>query len=307
MRAFFFAGCALLCAGAQLAPDEIIRRSVAANERDWRAGPNYSNLDRTIEKKDGEITDRTYQVVMMEGSPYRRLIAEGGQPLPAGRQRQEEQKERRELARRRSELPEERQSRIRKYQKERDQDHLLMTQMAIAFNFRLVGEETIGGCPVYVLDARPKPDYRAPTREARVLTGMKGRLWVDAEHFHWARVEAEVMHPVTFGGFLAKVGPGTRFALEKEPVGADVWQPKQFSVAVNASILFWSHNSTTVDTFSDYRTGIAVAKSGAPRAGSFQLELQGQKIEQVLQSDDRQKVSVIDHHQAAQPGSAHFR
>ncbi len=296
MRLFLFAGSVALCLGAQLAPEEIIRRSIAANERDWQASPNYSNLDRTIEKKDDETSDKTYRVIMMDGSPYRELVAEGGQPLTPARQRQEEQKEKRELARRRAEVPEERQARIRKYQKEREQDHLLMTQMAVAFHFRLSGRDTIGGRSVYVLDAEPKADYRPPTREAKVLTGMKGRLWIDSEKFHWARVEAEVIHPVTFGGFLAKVGPGTKFVLEKEPVGNDVWQPKQFSVAVCASILFWSHNSTTVDTFSEYRQGGALAESGSPGPGAFQFQLEGQKIEQVLQSDDRQKMPVLHNH-----------
>ncbi len=196
---------------------------------------------------------------MMEGTPYRKLIAIDGHPLSLAKMRQEDQKERRELARRRSETHEEREERLRKYQKEREQDHLLMTQMAIAFKFKLVGEETIYGHPAYVLDAEPKPDYKPVNREAKVLTGMKGRLWVEKEHYHWVKVEAEVIHPVTFGGFLAKVGEGTKFELDKEPVAGEIWQPKQFSVQVVASVLFWSHNSMTKDEYSDYRRNGAVA------------------------------------------------
>jgi len=198
---------------------------------------------------------------MMEGSPYRRLMAIDGQPLLPAKQRQEDQKERRELVHRRSETPEEREARIRKYEKERDQDHLLMAQMASAFKFHLVGEDTIAGHRTYILDAEPDPDYKPVNREAKVLTGMRGKLWIDQDQFHWAKVEAEVIHPVTFGGFLAKVGPGTRFILENEPVSGGTWQPKEFSVQVRSSILFWQHNSSSTDEYSDYRTATSLAKS----------------------------------------------
>jgi hypothetical protein len=294
-------------AAAQLAPDEIIRRSVAVNERDWNAGPSFSRLDRTIEKKDDVVTDKTYEIIMMDGSPYRRLVAIDGSPLPPQRQKQEDAKERRELLRRRSEAPDDRQARIRKYQANREQDHLLMTQMAVAFDFRLAGEDTIDGHPVYVLDALPKPDYHPPVRDAKVLTGMKGRLWIDREQFHWAKVEAEVINTVTFGGFIAKVGPGTRFSLENEPVGPDIWEPRQFTEVVVASILFWQHNSSTTERYSDYRRGDVIAGLSAPLLRTFQLQLQGEKVDQVLQGDDRKQAPVVHDHQAAQSGAAHFR
>jgi hypothetical protein len=231
----------------------------------------------------------------MEGSPYRRLVAIDGIALPPARQHQEDQREKRELARRRSETREERDARIRKYQKEREQDHLLMTQMAHAFKFHLIGEDTIEGHPVYVLDAQPNPDYKPVNREAKVLIGMKGRLWIEKDQFHWAKVEAEVIHPVTFGGFLAKVEPGTKFELVNEPVSTEIWQPKQFLVQVCASVLFFSHNSLTKEEYSDYRPAGSLARSIAlPRP--FQLQLESQKVEQVLQRHDRQQPVVVDHH-----------
>jgi len=253
---------------APLTPEEIIRRSITANEKDWNEAPAFSHHDRTIEKKGDETTDRTYQVTMIEGTPYKRLIAMDGRPLNAARQHQEDQREKHELMRRRSETAAEREARVRKYEKDRDQDHLLMTQMASAFKFRLVGEEKIYGHPAYVLDAEPRADYKPVNREAKVLLGMKGRLWVEKEHFHWVKVEAEVIHPVTFGGFLAKVGPGTKFELDKEPVSGEIWEPKTFTVQVCASVLFWSHNSSTQEQFSDYRrTASTLAASDPHRIG----------------------------------------
>jgi hypothetical protein len=51
---------------------------------------------------------------------------------------------------------------------------------------------------------------------------MQGKLWIDKDSFQWVKVEAQVMHPVSIEGFLAKVEPGTHFELEKEPVATDM-------------------------------------------------------------------------------------
>jgi hypothetical protein len=131
-----------------------------------------------------------------------------------------------------------------------------MAQMAVAFTFQLLGEEKVSGRPAYVLIASPAPGYKPVNREAKVLVGMQGKLWIDKAQFHWAKIQADVLHPVTFAGFLAKVGPGTRFELENEPlrdsVMGPVWEPKRFEVHVSASVLFFQRNSTTVETFGGY-------------------------------------------------------
>ena len=294
----------LLLFSVKLPVDEIIQRSVQANERDWKAGPTFEHQERDVEKKDGQVTDRTYQVVTMDGTPYKRLIAIDGHPLSAARERQEMQKEKQELARRRSETPEERRARIDKWQKNRQQENLLMTQMVTALTFHLAGEEDINGRPAYVLTAEPNPNYRPINREAKVLTGMRGKLWIDKQDFHWAKVEAEVIHPVTFGGFLARVDPGTRFLLEKEPVGDDIWQAKRFEMHVAASILFWGRNSAETDTYRDYQKGELSGLQTRPSA--LEVELETQKLEQIAQCDDGQQPVAVDHQQAGEAGAAHL-
>lgn len=237
---------------AQLSPQEIIRRSGAANERDWEAAPTFAYREREVQTKGDSETDQTFEVRMVLGSPYRRLVEMNGQPLSPARQKQEEKLEQREIARRRSESPEEKEKRIHKYQQERAQDHLLMNEMAHAFTFRLLGEEKVSDHFTYVLEATPKPDYKPVNRDSKVLTGMKGKLWVEKTQFHWAKVEAEVVRSVSFH-FIAKVGPGTRFLLEKEPVNAQIWQPKRFAMHLATSILGWQRKSGTEDTFTNYR------------------------------------------------------
>jgi hypothetical protein len=83
---------------------------------------------------------------------------------------------------------------------------------------------------------------------------MTGRLWIDKNEGQWVKARAEVVKPVGFYGFLAKVGPGTRFLLEQEPITNTLWLPKHFSVQVNASALgFINEDSHEDNTYRDYK------------------------------------------------------
>lgn len=249
-----------------LTPAEIVHRSMAVNTADWKAQPAYSHREEDSKSKidmsgrDRREESRAYEVMMIEGSPYYRLVGIDNEPLNREQEWQEQAKLTSEIARRQNEGAHDRQARVSKYQNERSEEHMLMQQMASAFNFRLAGEEHIEGTECYVLDAIPNPDYQPPVQRARVLTGMKGRLWIDKAHYHWVKVEAEVSSPVEFGLFIAKVKPGTRFELDQAPVG-DVWLPKCFTETVNATVLgFYGMRSREEDHYSDYHQTMLSAR-----------------------------------------------
>ena len=64
--------------GAVLAPNparDIVRRSVQNINADWDAAPRYNFTERDIVVKQGVRTVKTYQVMMIDGSPYNRLTA----------------------------------------------------------------------------------------------------------------------------------------------------------------------------------------------------------------------------------------
>lgn len=211
----------------------IIQSSVEANNRDWQAAPEYSYFER--DRTPGGT--RAYSVTMILGSPYRRLVAVNGKPLPPGQQAAEQSKLDETIARRRSESPGERARRITQYRNDRQRDHELIDQLAEAFDFRLLGLRKLGPREVYLLQASPRPGYQPPSRDATVLTGMQGKLWVDPETFQWVKVEAEVVHPVWIEGFLARIEPGTRFALEYTPLTSAVWLPSHYVMRSRARVL----------------------------------------------------------------------
>jgi hypothetical protein len=234
---------------------ELIRLSIDAIEADWKEAPNYTFVERDVESKhDGAPTVKTYQVLMIDGVPYNRLIAINDQPLTPGPQAEEQRKLEIETARREHESKRERNKRLAKYMKERNQDRAMLKAMADAFDFQFVGEETVNGRDCWVLNAKLKSGYQPTNRETKVLTGMTGKLWIDKATNQWVRVQAEVIRPVNFYGFFAKVGPGTNFVLEQEPVGDKIWLPKRFSMRVKASALgMFNENSTDDETYADYK------------------------------------------------------
>lgn len=237
-----------LCA----APDvqTIIEKSVAANQANWNAAPNYSYK---VRQGTGQGS-RTYEVTMILGSPYRRLIAVNGEPLSPPDAAKEQHKLEQVTAQRRAESPEQRQQRIAQYEKDRKRDHLMMEQLTKAFDFRLLGEHRLDTYNVYVLRATPRKGYKPPNMACQVLPAMRGELWIDEQSFQWVKVTAQVIRPTSIEGFLAEVEPGTRFELEKMPVDDGIWLPKHFAMRSNARILYmFSHSTQEDNTFFDYR------------------------------------------------------
>jgi len=238
----------------------VIQRSVQEMENNWKRAPEYSYLERDVESKHhSPPTIETYEVLMIDGSQYNRLVAIDDHALSASEKVEEEEKLRAEILRRGSESERERHKRIAKFLKERDQDHGMLKEMAEAFDFRPAGDATVNGHDCWVFDAEPKPGYQSKNHETKVLLGMKGRLWIDKSQDQWVRVEAEVVRPVFFFG-IAKVGPGTRFFLEQAPVSANLWLPTHFSVNVKASALgFINEDSLDDETYRQYKPMPTVA------------------------------------------------
>jgi hypothetical protein len=264
--------CTLAAAPKTLNVDDLIKKSVVANDSDWKALPYYPHEERDVEGKldsNGHLSnkeEKMYRVMMIGGSPYNELIALNGEPLGPDRQKQEAAKLNAEKRRRDGESPDARSSRIEKYKKERAEEHLLMQQMVAAFHFRLSRDENVEGHDCYVLDAMPNPDYRPPVAKARVLTGMKGRLWIDKQSYHWVRVHAQVVKPVEFALFIAKVQPGTEFELNQKPVDGQIWLPAHFSESVNARVLgVYALRTHRDEYYSNYQRLV----SGSPAVASI--------------------------------------
>jgi hypothetical protein len=258
-------GCAGILEAAEA--DEIMMHSVKLAEVNWSEAPNYAYMRSLANSENGALpTRKTYDVLMIEGSPYFKMVAEDGRELSPVSAQEEEQKFRREIEKRRRESPRERQKRIAKYTEERDRDHAFLSEIPVAFVFRMSNQRPPENDAVWVLEGTPKPGYTPSTREGKVLAGMNIRFWIDKATCQWLRIEAEVQHPVSIYGLFAKVGPPTKFTLEQAPVSPNIWLPKHFTMQVSATALgLIKKDSVEEETYSNYRPirGLDAANAGA--------------------------------------------
>ena len=52
---------------------------------------------------------------------------------------------------------------------------------------------------------------------------MEGQFWISKKHSRLIKVDAVTTDNVSFGWFLARVGPGTRITFEQMKLPDDVW------------------------------------------------------------------------------------
>ena len=98
-------------------PVEIIRRSTELDHRNTELSRSYTFLERQEQRdldangKLKKAESETRDVTILEGSPYRRLVARDDKPLSAKDQAKEEERLQKSIADRRRETPEQRQYR----------------------------------------------------------------------------------------------------------------------------------------------------------------------------------------------------
>lgn len=88
--------------------ETIIQKSVRANQLDFDAAPDYAYDER--DKTDQGT--KTYRVLMIDGSPYKRLIAIDGKALPPDQAEHQMRLQRQEAAKRSAETATQRKKRI---------------------------------------------------------------------------------------------------------------------------------------------------------------------------------------------------
>lgn len=250
---------AAVLAGAE-DPREIVRRSTDENRRNEKLAESYTFIERQDERgfdsrgRAQRHSVKSYDVTLTEGSPYRRLIARDDKPLSPDEERAEQQKLEKSIGQRRAETPAQREKRLADWHHKRDREREFLREVPDAFDFRMVREETLEGRRVYVIDATPRSDFRPRSNDGKLLTKMKGRLWIDAETYDWAKAEAETIDTISFGGFALRVGPGTRFSLEQVRVNGEIWLFKQVTVTYQARLLLFKKLAGQVDyTYSGYK------------------------------------------------------
>jgi hypothetical protein len=87
--------------------------------------------------------------------------------------------------------------------------------------------------PQVVIDFSPNPAFHPPSMVAELLTGLKGRAWIDARTGTMTRIEGDVLRPVNFGwGIVARVYPGGHVEFAQTLVDGKRWTYSHLDVNV---------------------------------------------------------------------------
>jgi hypothetical protein len=242
-------------------PRDLIQRSAQNELQNEKIARSYTYIQREEEHRlnsSGKVTStesETSEVMILYGEQVERKIAKDDKPLSPKEAAKEEEKIDKFMNDRKNETPEQRQKRLDKEEKEREEGRAFVAEIDQAYNFTLVGTENIEGRDAYEIDAQPRPGYKPQSRAAKLLLPkFTFRVWIDKQDSQWVKIDAEAIDNATWGLFLLKLYKGSKASLEQTHVNDEVWLPKQIHIDVRARVAFLKSFNEDIDiTYKDYK------------------------------------------------------
>jgi hypothetical protein len=247
---------------------DLIRQAAEKDMENDKKQRDYTYMQREEEHKrnsKGELQStgvRTYDVMMLYDEQVRRLVSRNDQPLSEKDATQEEVKIQKIIDKRKGESDDDRKKRLEKEEKERGDDRKFVSEVADAYNFRLIAVESLNGRDAYVIDADPRPGFQSKLRDAKMLPNFRFRVWIDIAALQWVKIDIQCIETASFGWIFARIHKGSNIVIELTRVNEDVWLPKHVALKLDARIvLFKGVNIDEDATYRDYkkfRTGIRI-------------------------------------------------
>lgn len=257
---FALAAAAFATQPPQLDAAEIVRKSLSLDRQNFEKAKDYIYQRHVMEKRlDGSgkvksVEERTYEQYVLYGEAFERLTAKNGKPLSDKNQQKEDERLEKAQQDRQHETPAEKQERLARREKRRQENRAFVQQIPEAFNLRLTGSEVVNGRDTWVIEGEARPDFKPKTQRAQILSKMRCKFWVDKSEYQWVKAEAEMVDNFTFwGGVLAKLNKGTRLEFEQQKVNDEIWLPKRTYVIGTGRLLLMSGGVEQETIFSDYR------------------------------------------------------
>ena len=215
----------------------IVESSIEATQRHWQARLHYAYVRREESRRRdlaGRVKSQDVDVsrtILVNGVPFEQLVERNGQPPSV----EDERKQNEKLDKLKRETPQQRAERIRNQEEE---NASLVREVPKAFDFQLVGEETVNGRPAYVIRAMPHPGYQAQGKYGKVFSKVEGKLWVDKQDLGWIKVDGQVIEPFSMGLFLVRLLQGSEITMEQTRIADGIWMPERVEVRAAAKIFF---------------------------------------------------------------------
>jgi hypothetical protein len=158
------------------------------------------------------------------------------------------------MQKRSHESAQDREKRLIDWQRRHQEEHSFLLEVPEAYDFRLVGEETMGGRPAYVLSGQPRSNFHAKVNAARFLPKVRPKIWIDKKELQWLKVEGEVIDAISWGAFLLRLRPGAHIELEQTFVNNEIWLPLHARFTFDARVALFKEIRADVNVqFSDYK------------------------------------------------------
>jgi hypothetical protein len=266
-RAIGVAVFAVLAAVGADDPQEIVRRAFVRHSHNEEVARMYTFLLRQEVRaldnggKQRHRDCKTWDVTLLEGSPYSRLTQRDDKPLPPKEEAHQEAELRKSIEQRRKETPDQRQKRIRAWEQDRKAKEDELKEVPDAFQFRLLGEDALEGVAVWVIEATPRAGYKPKAKAAGYYAKLRGRMWISKSDYQVVKIEGETTDTIAIGAFLVRFQKGAHLQVEFARVNDEVWLPKH--VGLNGAARFLLVKGMRVDAdfaFSNYRKFSAESK-----------------------------------------------
>jgi hypothetical protein len=194
------------------------------------------------------------------GSPehvaYRRQIVRNGKPLSPDETKKEEEalKKRIEEAQRRRDQITPAEKERRRTERNRREERIIDDAFGV-FEVEALGREDIEGRPAILLKFHPRQTYKPKTTEGKDMQHVAGKVWIDEQDHQLARVEIEVIDPISIGlGILAKLQKGASIVAERRKFNDEIWLPVKTDVTLNARVLLLKgFNIRSINEYSEHR------------------------------------------------------
>lgn len=209
----------------------IVQRLIDATRQNNERVQPYTFVEEATHysyEKDGSRKQRyteTFDVIFVEGLPFRKLVARNGKPLPP--------KERAQVEKAMRETAADRRKRPRPvpggqiFMNGRTIDIGTNSELPSLFDVTLAGEEEIRGHKVWVIDAMPKTGRAPASEHEREVMSFRRKYWIDQAE----SVPVRVQFTVTDAGVNFAM-PGSFLQVDTDKVGDGAWLEVALAVEI---------------------------------------------------------------------------
>jgi hypothetical protein len=235
--------------------EQVIRRvldrsatlAAVTNAPAWSYDKAQVMLKLGKDDKVEERTEKLYQVRIIQGVPFQRLVKVEGRDLTDSQIKKEDQRDAAFQKRLDGRDPKKAVT---------EHESFITTNIVNRFQFNTLRRELVHGHQTVMVSFEPRPGKDNGDIQARMLSSLAGTLWVDEETADVARLEVHLTKGFSLGvlGILGAIKE-CRMALVSKPMPDGTWLPEQTSLNLSSRMFLSNVRFQMTETSSNFTLG----------------------------------------------------